>query len=121
MEGVMEGLTPAFIDALAALAAFSGGVENPVSIIVFRSSAAILIVLAIRSVDVRLRGREVLPDNFPEFVVDSPEYHDPGVLSGGLIISGSPRKEEFYIFSIASKRWAFSFPMRQKDWYFSPI
>ncbi len=47
MEWVAEGLTLMFIGALAALVAFSGGVENPVSIIVFRSSAAILIVFAV--------------------------------------------------------------------------
>ncbi|QSZ67302.1 hypothetical protein RJ40_07205 [Methanofollis aquaemaris] len=46
MEWVAEGLTLIFIGALAALVAFSAGVENPVSVIVLRSSAVILIVLA---------------------------------------------------------------------------
>jgi hypothetical protein len=47
--------------------------------------------VASRSADVRLRWREVFLDNYPEIIVNFPEYHDPVFYLKGLIISGQPQ------------------------------
>lgn len=47
MEWVAEGLALIFTGALTALVIIVGGVEDPVSIIVFRSSAVLLVVFAV--------------------------------------------------------------------------
>jgi len=46
MGWIAEGLVLIFIGLLAALVAWTGGVENPVSVIAVRFSAAMLLVLA---------------------------------------------------------------------------
>jgi hypothetical protein len=43
-----------------------------------------------RSADVRLRRREIFPDNLPEIVVNFPEGHTPEYYLRGLIDLGRP-------------------------------
>jgi len=52
------------------------------------------------STDVRLRWREVVTDDRPEFIVNFPEGHDLKLYLKGLIILGRPRHEVHVITSL---------------------
>lgn len=49
MEWIAEGFTLCFLGILVIFVTFLGGTENPVSIIVYRSSALMLIIMAVLS------------------------------------------------------------------------